>query len=313
MADKADEKGKQGPTDGIGVGVERTMTLRLGSASVTVMNVGDIQEHMVLDVPEDERFPGYQALYEQPEQFPFQCVHIALPGASVMVDPTDYAASLAGFPFAPPSNYTPPPDLMAQLRAGGIEPAAVTHVVVTHAHFDHYNGITVERDGARAPTFPNARCFAGRADWDSAEGQQTLREEAASTMSELFQRDMVTLVEGDCDLLVASSGADNAQDETQDTARVCLIATPGESPGHLVVRVQSGGQTLYCVGDLFHHSVEAERPTWRVRWADAQAILASRRALLDAALAEDAYLVAAHIAGIGRLQRTASGATWVTV
>jgi glyoxylase-like metal-dependent hydrolase (beta-lactamase superfamily II) len=306
----------KGLEDGREDGAERVMTLRLGTAIVRVLNAGDIQEHMSLDVPEDERFPGYQALYQQPDRFPFQCVHIALPGASVMVDMCDYAASLAVFGFAPPPDYTPPPDLPAQLRALGIDPEAVTHVVVTHAHYDHYNGMTTARDGKREPVFPNARCFAGRADWDSPQGQQTLREEAADTMSELFQRGLVTLVEGDCDLLVgpnSDAGQNASQAVRSEAPHVCLIATPGESPGHLVVRVQSGGQMLYCVGDLFHHAVEAERPRWMVKWADATAMLASRRALLDAALAEDAYLVAAHVAGIGRLQQTATGATWVTV
>jgi len=38
-------------------------------------------------------------------------------------------------------------------------------------------------------------------------------------------------------------------------------------------------QTLYALGDLYHHPIEIEHPSWHVRWADPATTLASRRAL----------------------------------
>jgi glyoxylase-like metal-dependent hydrolase (beta-lactamase superfamily II) len=46
------------------------------------------------------------------------------------------------------------------LRACGIAPEEVTHVVASHCHFDHIGHQVVERDGELVPFFPNARHFA---------------------------------------------------------------------------------------------------------------------------------------------------------
>lgn len=276
---------------------EPVRSLRIGHASVTVFNAGDIEEAFGLSVPEDDRDPRREAALGQPLVLPFQAVHIQIAGASVMVDAFDFGAIVSLMGFKPPAGYTPPPDLLTQMRAAGVDPAAVTHLVLTHAHFDHYSGVTIERDGRREPAFPNARCYAGSADWETPEGEKLRANEAAATMGELFRRELVTLVDGARELVPG----------------VRLIPTPGESPGHLIVRVASEGETLYCLGDLLHFPVEAEHPRWMVEWADPERTLASRRALMEAALPERALLVAAHIPGVGRLEGDASHAVWVAV
>src|SRR5580704_18043143 len=43
--------------------------------------------------------------------------------------------------------------LPANLRANGVEPTAVTHIVMTHLHPDHANGLV---DDAGSPHYPNA-------------------------------------------------------------------------------------------------------------------------------------------------------------
>src|SRR6266567_2397666 len=69
-----------------------------------------------------------------------------------------------------------PPDLLTQLLERGIRPRDITHLVITHAHFDHYAGTTLERDGRYVPSFPRARCFLGKADWDHPETQEALHD-----------------------------------------------------------------------------------------------------------------------------------------
>lgn len=50
--------------------------------------------------------------------------------------------------------------LAGTLRACGVEPEEVTHVVASHCHWDHIGAQVVARDGELAPLFPNARHYA---------------------------------------------------------------------------------------------------------------------------------------------------------
>ena len=276
-----------------------TRTFHLGSATISVINVGDIRFRLVetISVPESEWRPRYGEIFEQALNFPSQCVHIALPGASMLVDAGDFALSFPpDSPYFQPG-YQPPPVLIEQLRERGIHPGDITHLIITHAHFDHYSGVTIQINGHYVPAFPNARCFIGRADWENPEIQQALQDpgsEDSHTLAVLHRRDLLELVEGNRDLLPA----------------VRIIAAPGESPGHQIVRVHSEGHTLYCLGDLYHHAIEVEQPAWMAEWAGRDANIASRHALAEAALAENALLVAAHMP-VGRLERTGSGVKWV--
>jgi glyoxylase-like metal-dependent hydrolase (beta-lactamase superfamily II) len=283
--------------------VDIIRVITLGAATISIINTGDAQLTLaeITNTPEQEWRPQYIGIFDQPLLFPTYCIHIALPAASVMVDANNFALSTPpGSPYAPPADYQPPPDLLAQLREHSIQAEDITHLVITHAHFDHYAGATQERDGRYIPTFPHARCFLGKADWDYAETQEALRDPNSAdsrTFGVLQQAGLLELVKGNREI----------------TTGVNLIATPGESPGHQIVRISSQGQTFYCLGDLYHHPAEIEHPSWMSVWDDAPTNIASRAAFAEMALAENALLVAAHIPGIGRLERTTTGVRWVEV
>ena len=276
-------------------------TILVGDATVTIINAGDMVINLaeVLAVPESAWRPLYGSSLEGLRPFPSQSIHIALPGASILVDINDFtlAKSLDSSYFQ--DKYTPPPGVVGQLLAQGIRPEAITHLVITHAHFDHYMGVTMERDGSYFPCFPNARVLLGRADWESSETQIALRDPVSldsRTFGVLQKHNLLELIGGDLDL----------------TSEVRILAAPGESPGHQIVRLHSQGQTLYCLGDLFHDAVEVEQPAWMLTWADASANLSSRQLLIEAALEENALLVPAHMA-VGRIEGTLAKPKWVSL
>lgn len=276
-------------------------TIQFGATTITIINVGDLMFRLseVMNVPESEWRPRYAAQFEQPLSFPSQCMHIALPGASILVDAGDYAVAVSlNTPYVPP-NYSPPPGLIAQLLERGIAPGDITHVVITHLHFDHYSGVTIERNRQYVPAFPNARYFVGRADWEDPDTQEALKDPNSlegRTIGVLHAAGLLELVEGDFDVF----------------PNVRVLAAPGESPGHQIIRVHSAGQTLYCLGDLYHDPLEIEHPAWMAQWADVDATFASRHRLVESALAENALLVPAHMSP-GHLERTAEGVRWHTI
>ena len=64
-----------------------TRTFRLGAATVSVLNLGTLQGDLAewLRVPESDWPPHYAGDFRRPIPVPVQCIHIALPGMSVLV------------------------------------------------------------------------------------------------------------------------------------------------------------------------------------------------------------------------------------
>lgn len=288
--------------------VPAVQTLQLDEARVTVVNVGDFHaplwdEWLRLTPAEWAQLepggplalrPGEAAI--GPVRAPILCFHLALPGMSLLIDAGAYPIT-GPHPFAIPG-YQPPPDLLRSLADAGIDRTAIDVVVITHAHFDHFNGLTTEDGGALTPCFPQARHLLGRADWDAA--QAALANPGsidARTLGAVARAGLLDLVDGDLTLSDA----------------VQIVALPGESPGHQVVRVRLRERTLWFLGDLYHHPAEVAHPTWRPAESDRDALLHSRRRLAERASAEGALLFAAHIPSAGRLERDGDGVRWEVV
>jgi glyoxylase-like metal-dependent hydrolase (beta-lactamase superfamily II) len=280
---------------------EGMRTIALGDTAVTVINIGWFRARLDQWFPvPDEQWPArYAADLHRDLLLPIQCMYVAAGGLSVLVDAPVYAMGPDSPYFLP--GYQPPSGLLAYLAELGVLPSSIDRVVISHAHFDHYNGTTVERASQSEPVFPRARHSLGRADWERQETRAALANPGSlesRTLAILERRGMLELV--------GPEGADLGHG-------IRIIAAPGESPGHQIVRVHAGGQSLYYLGDLIHHPIEIEQPSWMVPWADPAATRASREALLADAPSEDALLVATHIAAIGRLRREGQELRWETV
>lgn len=279
-------------------------TYLVGDAKVSVLNSGDsvttIEE--AVRVPEEFR-AAYGEKLKTKYLAPIWTVHIHLPNASILVDPNDY--DLVCPPGSPsvPENYKPV-KIEDQLLELGVSPEEITHVVITHRHFDHYAGVT-KKDSSMAyvPTYPRATCFLSKADWDSS---KKLEEDAARygvvlmdpeeeyrSLGVVRRANLLSLLGGDTELVQG----------------VKIISAPGETPGHQIVRVAFEDETLYCAGDLYHHSIEVEHPTWMAPWADPKANADSRLAFATAASSEKAVVVAGHMP-IGRIEGSGSSFRW---
>lgn len=275
--------------------------LNVGRATVHLINLGDLGYRLkdVDNVPENQWRPKYADVFENVHNYPSQCVFISLPGKSLLVDAGNYSL------FATPDSeytipgYKPPPDLIDQLSKIGVAREDVDYVIITHAHFDHYAGVTIKSGSNYVPAFPKARYFLGSQDFENPETQKSLLDpnsEDSHTLGVLREAGVLELVE---------------QDKKISDA-VEIIASPGESPGHKIVKINSEGQTLYCLGDLFHHSCEVENPTWMASWDDPKTNVESRQRLLDIASKENALLAPSHMP-LGRVEKTPTSFKYVEI
>ena len=65
--------------------------------------------------------------------------------------------------------------LGATVAACGLAPEDVTHVVASHAHFDHIGALVVERGGSLLPLFPRARHLLPRVELEAAKHPDHVR------------------------------------------------------------------------------------------------------------------------------------------
>lgn len=268
-------------------------TIQVGAARITLINVGDIRFDLSYVMKMNP--PGYEHIFGTPLRVPIQDMLLELNGVTVLVDASHYDLP-PDSPYALPG-YVPPPGLNARLAELGVPRERIDAVVITHLHFDHYSGLTEERDGINVPCFPNARVYVPHADWFDPEMQQAAADSASLAGRTLTVLDRFGRLEPVAGTQTLADGID-------------IIHAPGETPGHQIVRVQSNGQTFYSLGDLYHHPVEIEHPDWGTWWADPSSTQASRAALVDAALRENAVLSATHLSTVGRLRRTDAGVMW---
>jgi glyoxylase-like metal-dependent hydrolase (beta-lactamase superfamily II) len=272
-----------------------------GDAAVTVINDGTVLWPQNFAVPAAElraAMPEMDARGQIP--IGFHVTHIRIGAASILVDAGfDDPDSVWGRTFATKwEGLRRSPGVEAGLMSIGVRPDEITHLVITHAHFDHYVGTTIERDGGLVPRFPQARHLIGRADRTTSRYGTPPDPELESRMEILERHGLLELVDGDREIVPG----------------VTMIHMPGESPGHSIVHLASGGEHFYAVGDVLHHPCEVKHLDWILAGRDPVAMRASRDRLLAEAVPQQATLVFSHalFPPWGRIVPDGAGCRWVS-
>ncbi len=184
------------------------------------------------------------------------------------------------------------------IRAAGFEPDQIDLVVLTHLHFDHAGGATRLRDdGEIVPAFPEARYVVQGTELEFA-GRRNERIQA-SYLPRNFQA--VT----DADLWDLVDG------ETELTRGVRLIPTPGHTPHHQSVLLESDGETACYLADVCPTTAHVPLP-WIMGYdLEPLVTLESKRTLWARARNESWLLIFEHDPWVpwGRLDEEARRVT----
>lgn len=96
----------------------------------------------------------------------------------------------------------------------------------------------------------------------------------------------------------------------ETTAQICdeitLVPTPGHTPGHVSVMIQSRGEQALITGDFMHHPCQIAHPEWETTAdTDAAAGIQTRRSMFDRLAGTPVLIIGTHFAGAtaGRLVR----------
>ncbi|MCK8786819.1 MBL fold metallo-hydrolase [Roseomonas sp. NAR14] len=194
--------------------------------------------------------------------------------------------------------------LAGNLRAAGIDPARIAHIVFTHFHADHCSGLT---DAGNAALYPNAEIHVPAPEWaywmDDAQAAR-VPEAARAGFANAKRRfapyaDRVRRFEPGAEVLPG----------------VRSLATFGHTPGHTSYVVSDGGDSLLVLGDITNRpELFVRNPGWHAIFdVDPVMAEATRRRVLDMAAAERLRIAGFHwpFPALGHVAKDGAGYRWV--
>jgi glyoxylase-like metal-dependent hydrolase (beta-lactamase superfamily II) len=185
--------------------------------------------------------------------------------------------------------------LHENLKLAGIDPAAITKVVFTHAHPDHIWGTV---NGSNGLNFPNAAYYCGAAEWDFWMGKDILNQMPKDMHGMVLNiqkhltgaKDRITMLKGGSEIV---SG-------------IRMLETFGHTPGHASFEVDGDGGLVIVADAVPPPFIWFPHPEWRMGFdAIPEMAIATRKQLLNRAADERLKMIGFHwpYPGVGYAER----------
>lgn len=202
--------------------------------------------------------------------------------------------------------------IAAHLRRGGVDPATISHVILSHGHNDHIHGLLNERG---EPTFPNARYVWVDDEWRYWTSSQVERDLAALPLPEDLRAGHIQTARRILPALAERT--DRVAPTAEIVPGVTLVPAPGHTPAMVAVLVASGDARLLYLADVAHiPATSLPHPEWSPA-LDHQpaAAVATRRHLLGRAADERMLVMAYHFPfpALGHVRRAGGAFAWEPV
>jgi glyoxylase-like metal-dependent hydrolase (beta-lactamase superfamily II) len=167
------------------------------------------------------------------------------------------------------------------LKQAGFQPSDIVMVISSHLHFDHAGGNTKkDASGAIVPSFANARYVMQRGEYNYA--THTNERTAGSYFDHNFvplnEAGLIDFIEGEQEIVAGIRG----------------IPTPGHTPHHQSLLIESGGEKVVFLADLVPTASHLPLP-WIMGYdVEPLVSLETKRRILPRAIAEDWLVVFEH-------------------
>jgi glyoxylase-like metal-dependent hydrolase (beta-lactamase superfamily II) len=176
------------------------------------------------------------------------------------------------------------------MMEAGFPPESIDTVLCTHLHVDHVGWNTKLVDGKWVPTFPKARYLFGKTEYEY------WRDDTA-------EPDKVAVFNDSVKPVVDAGQAELIASDHRLCEEVSVIPTPGHSPGHMSVLIESGGEQGLLGGDVAHHPCQMAHLDWSSTVDSDQAQSAATRRALFGRFADTPTLVIGGHFSAGHIRR----------
>lgn len=197
--------------------------------------------------------------------------------------------------------------LTNNLKAAGINPGDITSVLLSHAHSDHFGGLT---NSDHKLAFPNAKLFANPVELDFWLSPEPDLSKCYETPE--FKKAQIKRAH---DVLMPIRKAFEPMNPG-DTLFGCVevLEASGHTPGHLNFKITSGSETFIHFVDLAHNYIlMMQRPDWVTSfdvWPEVGTVT-RKRVLADLAKSKGT-MMGYHLPfpGIGKVGIDGEGYRW---
>jgi len=275
---------------------------KVGTTEITVLSDGiarvPVTEAFVLNVKPEDVNAALREAYMEPGVFigPYNPIVLNTGTKFTLIDmgtgEANYIASkgVAG-------------QLLANMAAAGIDPAAIDTIIISHYHGDHINGL-LKADNSLA--FPNAEVLVPTLEhkyWTDA-GEES--RSSTQRIADNFKN--VRRVMGNAEVMKRLRTYEWDKDVIPG---VLAVGTPGHTPGHTSHIVTSGSSKVYVQADVTHAPfLFARHPGWHAFY-DHEPVQAeaTRRKVYDMLSAEKMMVQGFHypFPSVAHVEKTASG------
>jgi glyoxylase-like metal-dependent hydrolase (beta-lactamase superfamily II) len=214
------------------------------------------------------------------------CFLLRSAGKNVLIDTGLGSRKRPGFPGG---------KLDQAMAAAGIAPSDIDIVIHTHLHIDHTGWNTIDApDGSRQIFFPKAKFLIQQVEWDYWMQPKFVGDPSHPHLAETVEP------------LTNSAQLKFSKGEESIDENLVFIHSPGHTPGHVCVGIQSAGEKAVIVGDASHHPIQLSHPDWSPSFdADPSVSHKTRDRLFNWAVDEGRTWIAGHwpYPGMGRIVR----------
>jgi glyoxylase-like metal-dependent hydrolase (beta-lactamase superfamily II) len=184
-------------------------------------------------------------------------------------------------------------DGLAQI---GVTPADISIVINTHLHFDHAGGNTyIDEAGNVEPSFPKARYIVKRGEYDYAMHPNE------RTAASYFERNFLPVVR--------DSKFEFVVREKEIVKGIRVVPTPGHTPFHQSVLIESEGERAFFLADMLPTSAHLKISVFLGYDVEPLVTLETKRRILRQAEEEEWLLIFEHDAVVpwGRIEHDGKG------
>ncbi len=269
--------------------IETMRTWQIGDVEITrIVEVNNWEDDITMLLPEAtpatvQSYPWLVPHFATPEGkmiLSFQCFVMRTKTRQIMLDTcigNDRQREFGIFTNMQTS-------FIADLAHAGYKPDEIDTVLCTHLHFDHVGWNTHLVDGKWIPTFPNARYLFGKEEY--AHWQMLQATHGYHDLNHMTDAVQPVVDAGLVDLI-------------DNNHRICeelsIFPTPGHTPGHCSILIESRGQRAVITGDMMHHPIQLERAAEEGRFDMVkQAGCATRLKFINEVANTDTFVIGSH-------------------